>query len=66
MLAGVTKEIPYNAKAEMKYRGARYQKALLPFVPNVVVDGRLVTGQNPMSAKATAKAVVSTFSRLPD
>lgn len=58
VLAGVAKDLPYNAEAEMKKRGARYEKALLPFVPNVVVDGRLVTGQNPASAKATAKRVV--------
>lgn len=58
MLAGVAKFMPYNAEAEMKKRGARYEKALLPFVSNVVVDGRLVTGQNPFSAKATAKKVV--------
>ncbi|WP_457097915.1 hypothetical protein [Lysobacter sp. P5_B9] len=42
----------------MKQRGARYDKAFLPFVPNAVVDGRLVTGQNPASAKVTAKRVV--------
>lgn len=57
VLAGVAKFMPYNAEAEMRHRGARYEKALLPFVSNVVVDGRLVTGQNPFSAKATAKKV---------
>ena len=62
VLAGVAKMMPYNAEDEMKRRGARYEKALLPFVPNVVVDGRLVTGQNPSSAKATAKQVVSVLS----
>lgn len=59
VLAGVSKEMPYNAQEEMSRRGAFYEKALLPFVPKVVVDGRLVTGQNPQSAKATAKAVVA-------
>ena len=54
----MAKDMPYNAEAEMKQRGARYEKALLPFVSNVVVDGRLVTGQNPFSAKATADEVV--------
>ena len=29
-----------------------------------VVDGRLVTGQNPQSAKSTAKAVVEAFEKL--
>lgn len=43
----------------MKRRGALYQKALLPFVSHVVVDGRLVTGQNPWSAKATAEKIAA-------
>lgn len=59
ILAGVSKKMPYNAEQEMKNRGALYEKALLPFTSNVVVDGRLVTGQNPQSAKATARKVVS-------
>lgn len=58
VLAGVAKEMPYNAEAEMKRRGAAYKKAFLPFVSHVVIDGRLVTGQNPFSAKATAEKVV--------
>lgn len=59
VLAGVASKMPYNAEAEIKRRGALYQKALLPFVSYVVVDGRLVTGQNPWSAKATAEKVAS-------
>lgn len=62
ILAGVANKMPYNAEAEMKQRGAHYEKAMLPFVPNVVVDGNLVTGQNPQSAKATAKQVVAMLS----
>lgn len=59
VLAGVARKMPYNAEEEMKRRGARYEKALLPFVSHVVVNGRLVTGQNPFSAKATAKKVAA-------
>jgi putative intracellular protease/amidase len=59
ILAGVAKKMPYNAEEEMKRRGAIYEKALLPFVSHVVADGRLVTGQNPFSAKATARRVAS-------
>ena len=59
MLAGVAKHMPYNAEAEMKKRGALYEKALLPFVSYPVADGRLVTGQNPFSAKATAEKVAA-------
>ncbi|AQU86422.1 type 1 glutamine amidotransferase domain-containing protein [Komagataeibacter nataicola] len=58
-LAGVSREIPYNAEAEMKARGALYEKAFLPFMSHVVADGKLVTGQNPSSARATARKVAS-------
>ncbi|MFC9473047.1 type 1 glutamine amidotransferase domain-containing protein [Nocardia sp. NPDC056952] len=57
VLARVDKLIPYNAEEEMKKRGALYEKAKLPFVSYAVVDGNLVTGQNPGSAKETAKKV---------
>lgn len=63
MLAGVARHMPYNAEQEMKDRGARYDKALLPFVSHTVTDGRLVTGQNPGSAKATAKQVIKLLER---
>ncbi|MHC6225805.1 type 1 glutamine amidotransferase domain-containing protein [Pseudomonas sp. X10] len=59
VLAGVASKVPYNAEQEMKRRGAHYEKALLPFTSKVVVDGRLVTGQNPQSAKATAEQVAA-------
>ena len=59
VLAGVSKLVPYNAEEAARDRGAQYEKALLPFVSYVVEDGRLVTGQNPGSAKATATRVAS-------
>lgn len=59
VLAGVAGKMPYNAEAEMKARGALYQKAFFPFVSYAVADGRLVTGQNPWSAKATTEKVAS-------
>ena len=40
-------------------------KALLPFVSHTVRDGRLITGQNPGSARATAKAVARCLSTQP-
>lgn len=63
VLARVNKLVPYNAEEEVKQRGAKYQKAKLPFVSYTVVDGNLVTGQNPGSAKETAKKVVAALSR---
>ncbi|MGO1183751.1 MAG: hypothetical protein ACTHZ5_08430 [Micrococcaceae bacterium] len=59
VLARVDKLIPHNAEEEIKARGARYEKARIPFVSYAVTDGRLVTGQNPGSAKATAQRVAA-------
>ncbi|MCG4260991.1 type 1 glutamine amidotransferase domain-containing protein [Acetobacter senegalensis] len=63
-LAGVSGQIPYNAESEMKERAALYEKAFLPFMSHVVADGRLVTGQNPFSARATAKKILSLLEGL--
>lgn len=57
VLAGVDKLVPYNIEDEIQKRGAHYGKALLPFVSHAIVDGTLVTGQNPGSAKETATKV---------
>ena len=57
VLARVAKLVPYNAEERAKERGALYEKATLPFISYAVVDGNLVTGQNPGSAKETAKKV---------
>lgn len=59
VLAGVDKLVPYNVEELIRERGAHYSKALLPFVSNAVVDGNLVTGQNPGSAKETATRVAA-------
>ncbi|RVX66605.1 hypothetical protein B0A52_09356 [Exophiala mesophila] len=63
VLARVNKLVPYNAEEQVKKRGAHYKKAKLPFVSYTVVDGNLVTGQNPGSAKETAKEIVAALSR---
>lgn len=50
--------VPFSLEGEMVERGADYDKALLPFAKHVVTDGRLITGQNPGSAKGVGEAVV--------
>ncbi|RPA12358.1 type 1 glutamine amidotransferase domain-containing protein [Gordonia sp. OPL2] len=57
VLARVDKVVPYNVEDEMRQRGALYEKGKLPFLSYAVVDGNLVTGQNPGSAKETARKV---------
>jgi len=59
VLARVDGLVPYNAEEEMRRRGARYEKARLPFVSYTVADGNLITGQNPGSAKETAQKVAA-------
>ncbi len=59
VLARVDKLVPYNIEERIQERGAHYSKALLPFVSHAVVDGNLVTGQNPGSAKETATKVAA-------
>ncbi|SHF66809.1 type 1 glutamine amidotransferase domain-containing protein [Streptoalloteichus hindustanus] len=57
-LAQRDRAVPYNLQDELTRRGARYSLADTPFASHVVVDGRLITGQNPGSARAVAEAVV--------
>ena len=50
--------VPFSLEEELKKRGGRYSKALIPFKSYVVEDGLLITGQNPGSAYAVGQAVV--------
>ena len=56
--AGVIRDVPYNLEKRLKARGMVYSKALVPLMGHTVVDGRLITGQNPNSAVGTAKATL--------
>lgn len=56
--AGVAKHVPYNAEKRARENGAYFVKARLPFVPYVVEEGALITGQNPFSAKLVARKVI--------
>ena len=57
-LAGVSSKLPYLTESRMRERGADYERGL-PFSSHVVVDGRLITGQNPGSTKKVAREVVA-------
>jgi putative intracellular protease/amidase len=50
--------VPYSLEERLKELGASYSTAEKPFAPHVVEDDRLITGQNPGSARAVAEAVV--------
>lgn len=59
---GLTKVVPFLVEDELKRLGSLFEK-----VPNwqsfVVVDGRLITGQNPASSTAGAEALIKVLSQ---
>lgn len=55
---GLTSVVPFLLQTALEQRGARHRHAGI-FAPQVVTDGRLVTGQNPPSAAGVAEAVIS-------
>lgn len=63
ILAGVVLKVPYNVEKRIKQQGAHFKKALLPFRPYVCADRRIVTGQNPFSAKKTAQRIIKELAK---
>lgn len=49
--------VPFLLESRLRERGANFSK-VDPFREHVVTDGRLVTGQNPASARGVGKAMV--------
>lgn len=56
--------VPFNLEEELQQRGATFTSAKLPFGGHVVEDGRLITGQNPKSAKKVGEAVVKKLKEM--
>jgi putative intracellular protease/amidase len=50
--------VPFSLQDELTNLGAHHSTAENPFATYVVADGRLITGQNPGSARAVAETVV--------
>ena len=59
VLAGREKVVPFDLEAELKKRGAHYEKSLIPMTSKVVIDGNLITGENPFSSKKMAEVVMN-------
>lgn len=58
------KEYPFLLETKMRANGAAWEEAA-PMMPKLVVDGRLITGQNPFSTVQTAEAIVRALGRQP-
>lgn len=51
--------IAFMLEDKLKAMGADYHKSTIPFTSHIEIDGLLITGQNPMSAGPTAKALIT-------
>lgn len=52
------KVVPFALESKLIERGARFEKSQ-PWQTHVVTDQRLITGQNPQSAKAVGQAILA-------
>ena len=56
-------DVPFMLETELRNRGAKYTSGA-PWQEHVIVDGRLITGQNPASAKAVAEHMIQVLENL--
>ena len=62
-LAGLHDKVPFLLEDVMKSNGADFHSGLLPLLSHIEHDGNLLTGQNPRSSEAIAKAMVSALAK---
>lgn len=51
--------MPFMLEDAMKKAGANYAKSAEIFIEKVITDGKLITGQNPNSAKGVGEAIAA-------
>ncbi|KAF9556280.1 ThiJ/PfpI [Agrocybe pediades] len=54
----IRKKLPFLLENKIKELGGNYVKADAPWGEEVVVDGKLITGQNPASARGVGQAIL--------
>lgn len=57
-IAGTKSLMPFLLEDELKRNGGKYKKNLIPFTSHVEVDGLLITGQNPESARSVGESLI--------
>ncbi|TDE16907.1 type 1 glutamine amidotransferase domain-containing protein [Dyadobacter psychrotolerans] len=63
-LMSFVSEVPFNLEDKLKEQGAHYTKSMIPFIEFIELDERLITGQNPNSArKVASKALEELFEK---
>ncbi|KAG8944779.1 hypothetical protein FRC04_001517 [Tulasnella sp. 424] len=61
-IAQKKKDVPFLLEDKLVEKGGNYVKAEKPFDAKVVVDGHLITGQNPASARGVAEELIQLLS----
>lgn len=59
---GLTSVVPFSLEDELKKNSKGFEAAAEPWGEKVVVDGKLITGQNPASSKAVGEAILKAIS----
>jgi putative intracellular protease/amidase len=63
-LMSFVSEVPFHLEDKIKESGAHYTKSMIPFLEFIELDERLITGQNPNSArKVASKALEELFEK---
>ncbi len=57
-LASMVSETPFSLEDRLREQGAHFTKTRLPFTQYIEMDERLITGQNPASAKKIARKLI--------
>lgn len=57
-LVRLDEEVPFLLEDALRQKNALYSKSFIPFLPYIEVDERLVTGQNPLSARKVGRKVM--------
>ncbi|TFK43586.1 class I glutamine amidotransferase-like protein [Crucibulum laeve] len=61
-MAGKVKDVPFLLEDKISSLGGKYEKAAEPWGVKLVVDGKLITGQNPASATSVGEAILKALS----
>jgi putative intracellular protease/amidase len=64
VMTGRSGNVPYQLQSKLEELGAEVRTALIPFTSHVERDSILVTGQNPLSAGPTARALIEVLESL--
>jgi Putative intracellular protease/amidase len=63
-LSGMKKQVPFFLEDSLKAKGATYKRGFFPFTSYVIVDDRIITGQNPQSPREVGVEVVKRLSTI--